>query len=492
MTSRLTSHVELVDALMELNVPIPDRATVAQLRRLYTLTMGNPAAADRDASEDEQTDIDSVETLDVADVNNADPAVASAAPAVAPAAHAVAFDAAAVAAAFNAGAAAAAAQNRIAAGNVRAVDKAAAAAHNHNELEEVRARYEILRIRRQIESMEQGAAPEEDAVGQRADNGRQANARQVSFRDIEHAVMKFSGEDRALGVTDFLRQLELVLDQVDADNTLRFLTLRNSLSGAALLLLTQGDLTYDALKANLIREFGHSVGRHAGESIRRYVMEMEVITRRRDIDDAELMVFVQEGLAGTATDGAFSSANDMNDIKRAIVLFERRQAVKEGADRRTTASTQQRNGDPTSQRTASAAETQIADRCFNCSRMGHRKPSCPYEVRPVNVCYNCWRVGHDRKACPNIQYEQKLKPVVAAVSGSEGVDDALSAINLVSVAFTCVNNRWNNIVTCTALFDTGSPVSLLRRDAVPVAACFKNFDELNYTQYRGLGGRLIA
>lgn len=71
------------------------------------------------------------------------------------------------------------------------------------------------------------------------------------------------------------------------------------------------------------------------------------------------------------------------------------------------------------------------DRCFNCSRMGHRKPTCLYEDRPIGVCFNCWVTGHNRKTCQNPRYVQKLKSTIAAVT--EEAED------MVSVAFLCVS-----------------------------------------------------
>lgn len=55
--------------------------------------------------------------------------------------------------------------------------------------------------------------------------------------------MKFDGEDRTYSVNDFIRHMEQIFQQVDADELLKFLTLRNSLSGTARLLLTRGALT---------------------------------------------------------------------------------------------------------------------------------------------------------------------------------------------------------------------------------------------------------
>lgn len=66
---------------------------------------------------------------------------------------------------------------------------------------------------------------------------------------------------KTVHTNDFFRHMEQIFQQVYADELLKFLTLRNSLSGTARLLLTRGALTYDDLKASLVREFGRNVSR---------------------------------------------------------------------------------------------------------------------------------------------------------------------------------------------------------------------------------------
>lgn len=206
------------------------------------------------------------------------------------------------------------------------------------QLVQLRLKHEMLRLQREIAAMEEGAHAAPPVAAQ-------AVRRQVRFGEIKNAIVKFSGEDWALGVLDFLRHLEQILDHVNADETLRYLVLRNSLTGAARLLLKRGELTYDGLKGRLIAEFGRAVSRReiyqalanrrmkSGESVRRYVMEMEAIARRSDVEDADLVAFVRDGLASrTASEPLFMMANNMADVKRAIDRFEQRQAMREVAD----------------------------------------------------------------------------------------------------------------------------------------------------------------
>lgn len=84
------------------------------------------------------------------------------------------------------------------------------------ELQKLRKRHEILRLRREIEQMERG-----EQVGQQQQQQQPmvaATARKTNFHDIEHAIVKFNGEDRAYSVNDFFRHLEEIFTQVNADN----------------------------------------------------------------------------------------------------------------------------------------------------------------------------------------------------------------------------------------------------------------------------------
>lgn len=376
------------------------------------------------------------------------------------------------------------------------------------ELQNLRRRHEILRLRREIDQMERN-----EAVGNRVGAApvAQANVRKIHFQEIEHAIVKFDGEDRTYSVNDFFRHMEQIFQQVNADELLKFLTLRNSLTGTARLLLTQGALTYDDLKANLIREFGRNVSRQEvyqalknrskkpNETVRRYVMEMESIARRGDVTDYELVAFIQEGLNRNISDfGMFNSAKSMEDIKTAVNLYEQRLAMR-GVETKTEAKSELSGTKPkivtAANKTYTTTSTEVPseDRCYNCSRFGHRRTACPYEDRPKNVCFNCWKPDHDRKNCPGPKYFRKLKTntTAALINSSTNWNDAeefeknaISSINLVSVAFTSDEiNRYSEFTTRLSLFYTGSPTNLIQRSAVP----FVVSEKLIETKYNGLG-----
>lgn len=148
--------------------------------------------------------------------------------------------------------------------------------------------------------------------------------------------------------------------------------------------------------------------------------------------------------------------------------------------------------------TGSAAEV----RCFNCSRHGHYKGQCPYELRPAGVCYKCWQPGHISNACQGRKRTQRLLTEVAVVQPNATAGDAgpvvnydnpeemaegLASINLVSAAFRNHLNRYTGFTNFVSLFDTGSPNSFVRRSAVP----FRVPDESTTMGLRGIGGSAL-
>lgn len=404
------------------------------------------------------------------------------------------------------------------------------------QLLELRRRHEILRLQREIAAMERG----ENVTGAQTSSIAAAvaptttNVRKVNFNDIEHAIIKFSGEDRTYNVADFIAHLEQIFQQVNADELLKYLALRNSLQGTARLLLTRGALTYDELKANLVREFGGTVSRQEvyralqlrnrspTESIRRYIMEMESIAHRSDVTEFELVAFIIEGLNVRPTECAlFASAKTLKELKDANTMCEQRQAMrvpeKKAEAKGEVARPKSFSAAPKA--TASTEDT-TAERCYNCSRLGHRQPSCPYENRPKNVCYNCWQPGHDRRSCTGQKYVQKLKDPSARAAAArtavlnaatavaacnlgqseqrnidwndeEAVNKAieeLSAVQSVSVAFDnikseCKVNAARLTVNRLSLFDTGSVTNLIQRSAIP----FEVQKTLIETKFCGLG-----
>ncbi|XP_017470101.1 PREDICTED: uncharacterized protein LOC108361849 [Rhagoletis zephyria] len=199
----------------------------------------------------------------------------------------------------------------------------------------------------------------------------------LTFRDIEHTITKFDGENRAYSVHDFIRNCERVVQMVNADDIFRYTCLCNTITGDAKLLLTRDVL--------LITEFGRVVSRnevykalanHKWDkecSVRRYVLEMENIAARCDyVDEFELINFIVEGLQDNSPEAyLLMNARTMKDFKESLDLYERRRSCRLYNREAATKSK------PTKSSTPKPEEAEVAEvRCFNCTRMGHFQSKC--------------------------------------------------------------------------------------------------------------------
>lgn len=88
--------------------------------------------------------------------------------------------------------------------------------------------------------------------------------RKINFNDIEHAIVKFAGDDRTQDVNIFFTDFEQIMIDVQADESFKLLCLRRSLAegiAAQCLLRTPDASNYSTLKLALNREFGTAVTR---------------------------------------------------------------------------------------------------------------------------------------------------------------------------------------------------------------------------------------
>ncbi|XP_067619845.1 uncharacterized protein [Eurosta solidaginis] len=133
--------------------------------------------------------------------------------------------------------------------------------------DELNKRIEILRKEKEILTLEKSVADlKREFQNARNDtpigNGRLQIPNRLTFRDIEHTITKFDGENKAYSVHDFLRNFDRVMQMVNADDIFKYTCLCNSLCGDAKLLLYRDVLNYEDLKSLLVREFGRVVSGH--------------------------------------------------------------------------------------------------------------------------------------------------------------------------------------------------------------------------------------
>lgn len=231
------------------------------------------------------------------------------------------------------------------------------------------------------------------------------------------------------------------------------------------------------------------------EGLHKYILEMQKFVQRIPVgrlDGSEIIdVMVTNMELGGSLDTLLRSSPDVDELKDRVIRYETRimaetasrgtsrtvgaNMARPGATIRTTPPNQ---GDARRSTTGRPAGTSTETRCFNCSRMGHFKGQCPYELRPPGVCYKCWQPGHISSACTGRKRFQRLLTEVAAIQPAmdqgadeeridydnpDNVAEGLAGINLVSASFRDHLNQYTGYTTFVSLIDTGSPSSFVRR-----------------------------
>lgn len=348
------------------------------------------------------------------------------------------------------------------------------------ELARLERRKKILELRKELDQME---APTTSSV---------APWRAVDFSDIENAVPAFNGDD-PYSITKWIVDYEDVTDSLGCDDRCKYLSARRLMQGTAKMLLRTVYVdNWDSLKQILIKEFDHKMSRQQvyrqlservrrqGEPLLRYVICMQELGSHAEIDEAELIEFIIDGLRDSpANVSILFAAKTIVELKNLLPRYEKRRVPRTMVARATTSGG---NMVPST----SASNNEQSKRCFNCSKYGHIAAKCPKEQRPAGSCFKCADEGHTYKNCPYI-----VKTRVGAVNRDALHDDtkeltqSLDAVQMVSVAFMTNKNKCTKFIDCCSLLDTGSPISFIRKSVLPEEINVQ--ESLTYSRFKGLG-----
>ena len=335
-----------------------------------------------------------------------------------------------------------------------------------------------------------------------------------------NAVPNFNGEDKGFGVNEFLQMFEDLMYQIRADEIFKLVSLRRKLKDTAACLIDSPDaITYEGLKAQLVRTFGRRMTMSQAESyirvrkwdkgnetLLKYVLVMERLRRQLSANRFTKTEFVDILLRGMNLPPLYANMlsfpRTLDKLKDRMHRFEEELSAyaKTSANKDPSVLVPKPVVKPTS--IAKPMPTSVPDSnilCFNCCKLGHYQSRCPYEKRPANSCFKCWEIGHSHRACPNrrrpiMPMNSRNMPVGAAVmpDDADSMDTELmatfDAMNLVSIRLFNETTRGKEFFNVPSLFDTGSPVSFIRCSQLPKAIAEsltnKNTEVLNLT---GLG-----
>ncbi|XP_065354978.1 uncharacterized protein LOC135949365 [Calliphora vicina] len=369
------------------------------------------------------------------------------------------------------------------------------------QLDILRKKHELLKLQHAIADLENGGLLQTEVTQVSTPH---VTSNRLTFRDIEHTIAKFDGENRAYGVYDFLRNFDRVMNMVAADKLFKYTSLCNSLTGTARLLLNRTDvISYAQLKAALVKEFGRAINRgeiykilsnykwNKKDNLRRYVLEMENIASRcDDIDEFELIGFIISGMQDNTPEAyLLMNARTLDQFKESLDLYEQRRASRPVISRVADTPNKPMMTKRSAEATSVPSDTANI-RCYNCTQMGHFQSKCPYDKRPDGSCFRCWQMGHDHRNCtyPKKLLTQRKREIAAVSSDNADVrddfyEDTISAVNNVSIAFCDSEIKCRRFMNCFSLFDTGSPTNFVKRSYVPHSV---NNTAIK-SKYRGLG-----
>lgn len=107
-------------------------------------------------------------------------------------------------------------------------------------------------------------------------------------------------------------------------------------------------------------------------------------------------------------------------------------------------------------------------RCFNCSEFGHVSSECTKPAREKGSCFRCGSKTHRIKECREETEKNPPSPGETAhvVQANGNIEPFM-----INVKYAIADN-YNNVCnfSINAMIDTGSPISLIREDYVPISA----------------------
>lgn len=180
--------------------------------------------------------------------------------------------------------------------------------------------------------------------------------------------------------------------------------------------------------------------RKPNESARQYVGAMQEIASQGNVEDETLIEHIINGVQDEETNKTMLyGAHSLHEMRKVLKLYDRRKEkmtdnkkhfAKREAEKRKTSFDKSRRA-----------------HCSECGSAEHDFKMCPSKEKGPK-CFKCNNFGHIVPNCPE---EKKPKQSAAKVS--------------------CVNSNSNeflsvvvNDIKCSALVDTGSEVTLVRRD----------------------------
>lgn len=349
------------------------------------------------------------------------------------------------------------------------------------------------------------------------------DSRKIDLHVLDAMISKFDGTD-VQDVSKWIDDLENVFEVFRYSERDKLVAARHLMSGYAKRFTDVVRVhSYGEMKPELLKEFRRAFTVQdvlkqlrsrvikPEETPRQYVIEMQYIASRADISERDLMDAIIDGLNDERGTIMLFGAETMSTFKALVERYEKRRrvpaAVPVSMPMRTPVARSQTGAVPKQTNASTSASASAVDlsniRCYNCFAFGHYQSKCTAPRRPPNSCFICHEAGHTRHDCPKKPKPVEALtaaalPVAAAVQPAEDWDDDAEAEvrrlatqlkhhNLVSVAFI-KQNKCTELTPLVGLFDSGSPVSCVKKSLVP----FPVKSDKTMTRFRGMGNKRLS
>lgn len=349
-------------------------------------------------------------------------------------------------------------------------DEEGSASPSENEEEQLDVELRVLKKRKMIADLRR----ELEDIGQ-------AQGNPPTIQDVIGSVSRFSGGDTS-DANRWLSDFESACDSLGGDDDFKLKCARRLMepgTEAEWFLRVDKSANYRQFRDSFLENFGHvyTVAEIVDKlrkttfdtskmSVTAYILRMQEIASRANIDENQTVQFIIDGFQDrSANIAVLYPARDLAHLKQ---LSRRYVQLREMYP--TPIRTQ-----PVKQKVKATSTKPESPRCYNCSGVGHLSADCKEPRRVKGSCFRCGSTQHQLKECPRPAPRNNNQVALADEFRQNGGGDrqsvgelgaVLSELNIVSIAFS-IDCNTHSCITVLSMFDTGSPISFVRRSVVP-------------------------
>lgn len=364
-------------------------------------------------------------------------------------------------------------QNEMNYSDDRSTDLASAATLRDREFELLKRENALLKREQELWRKEKEILRSADCMAE------QPTASGVSLNLVSNFVADYDGKTDGNFWVMQLRDIQQTYKL--SDNMLRAL-FATKLVGRAQLWLHSRRNTADERLDELLQQFCMTFGTkqtklelrrnfeqrkwHYEENFADYFNDKLMLASKLSMDEEELVEYIIDGISNLQirTQAFMQQHTNTDEVFKALanVKLNKPSSVQQN---------QNKNKGNAEGKQTTAAATKIGVRCYNCNSVGHYAANCSKPRRQPGTCYACGSSEHMVADCKQNKKNLEQKNNYVRLFNFRSISD------------------YNFKFTLECLIDSGSPISLIRRDVVPNNIKIFEFQDssfygLNYTKLK--------